>query len=147
MLQRCQHPAQDHCTSLIFLLMPLTFCCRIPATGQAALLLALNSTQFTLSCISLFCLTYSLDILRLQHIYRSPSMLPCNPLAEENSIHNPSSCAVANGAKHATQETKWCHAIQSNRLENYVFFLCLEREFLFLWQRKANDFHALHSQD
>lgn len=59
-------------------LSPLTAsCCHVPAAGQAAPLLALHSPQFTLLCISAFCLTSSLDVLTLQNSYPSPSISPC----------------------------------------------------------------------
>jgi len=87
-------------TSSCWCLSPRTACrCRVPAVGQAALLLALNYPQLTLLRISAFCLTSSLDVSTLQTSYSSPSMFPCNPLAEENHLQSPCSSGLANGAK------------------------------------------------
>lgn len=76
----------------------------IPTVGLAALLLTVNSHPptplFTLSCSSTFCLTSSLDVFTLQTSCPSPSTSSCDPLAEENPLHNPSSNGVANGANH-----------------------------------------------
>lgn len=33
-------------------------------------------------------------------------------------------------------ETKWFHAIENNSFQHYIFFLCLEMEFLFFGKEK-----------